>query len=405
MSPRTPKQLKVGYYPQAHPRAPYRIKVLGKYKWFLTEQDARDAASDSGQGTVPVITKAKLAQYQFCEELLEGVPVLTAVRFYQEHHPKTRTAVTVKDALESFRLRYDDSGRRPRRVKYLDELDRNLKRIGDHLGSKLVASVTDLDLEAMLATYDGRFAKWDLWKFTRMFFTWAKQKRMLVEDPCEFVDAPEPPSASNGILTPPQTQRVIDVCTERFPELLPAVALQLFGGIRTEEIEHLDWSQIRPGLSIHVERAKLHARPRTIDFWPANLGTLLLGRREKYPESGRVAPKNYLKAKGDLLAAVTIDESGRRLFSHPQNAFRHNYASYGCAFFQSGDRIATQLGHRNARMLFQTYRDSQPWLTQEIGRLYFNLVPRSFQPSFDGAACAIGPCTTKPKSSPGSSSP
>jgi integrase len=65
--------------------------------------------------------------------------------------------------------------------------------------------------------------------------------------------------------------------------------------------------------------------------------------------SGNVTPPNYRELLDDAREAAGIDE-------WPQNALRHSFASYHLANFNDAAALALELGHTNANLVFQHYR-------------------------------------------------
>ena len=49
-------------------------------------------------------------------------------------------------------------------------------------------------------------------------------------------------------LSLPDVEHVMKTCQSHFPEIIGAVALQLFAGVRTEEIIRASWPMVRRGM-------------------------------------------------------------------------------------------------------------------------------------------------------------
>ncbi len=151
-----------------------------------------------------------------------------------------------------------------------------------------------------------------------------------------------------GILTVSQAAKLL-ACAE--PEILPAVALGMFAGLRPEsEILRLDWSNIdfeSRLIDIAAERTKT-AQNRFVKI-TGNLAEWLLPFRRA---SGAVAPKKtpYIEALQRARAAAGIT-------TWPADCLRHTYASMHFAAFKNGGETAQEMGHASLTMLFKHYRE------------------------------------------------
>lgn len=138
-------------------------------------------------------------------------------------------------------------------------------------------------------------------------------------------------------------------------EILPALAIGLFAGVRRAEIGRLDWSDIdfEEGF-IHVPKTKAKGKKgkrkgRFIPIRSALKAWLLpLGKL-----SGPVMPSEmvYRSRLDDAREAAGIEE-------WPHNALRHSFASYHLAAFENANSLALEMGHRDADMIFEHYRQA-----------------------------------------------
>ena len=126
------------------------------------------------------------------------------------------------------------------------------------------------------------------------------------------------PPAEIGILTVSQAQALLVACP---PEILPAIAIGMFGGLRASEIARLDWSDInldRGFIEVGASKTKT-ARRRLVQI-SENLSTWLAPHRR---EDGPVRQPFvvYRNRFAKALKAAGIKE-------WPNNALRHSFASY-----------------------------------------------------------------------------
>jgi integrase len=168
---------------------------------------------------------------------------------------------------------------------------------------------------------------------------------------------------------PPEIFRVdelsalLQAANRLFPDLLPALAIGAFAGLRDAEIKRLEWSEIdlaRGFIEVKASKAKT-ARRRIIEIQPT-LGAWL---RPYGKMVGRLVPPNARK-KLDVICR----EAG--LTRWPKNGLRHSFASYRLAATHDAPRVASELGHTSPQMLYSTYRELV--LPEEAER-YWKIAP------------------------------
>jgi integrase len=143
------------------------------------------------------------------------------------------------------------------------------------------------------------------------------------------------------------------------------MVLVFFCGVCVDEVECLDWKDIRlDGDKSIVDLRKTKKRRRRINEIPENAVHWL----RLCASTGRVAPGNYTKRMQRLRKKAGIP--------YPQNAARHCFASYHLERFGDAAKTAIILGHRNPSLLYQTYREV---VTYEDAARYFEIVPKSVE--------------------------
>ena len=155
------------------------------------------------------------------------------------------------------------------------------------------------------------------------------------------------PPAPIGILSVSEAHRLLLACRQ---DILPAVAVGLFAGLRREEIARLDWKEIdldRGYIEVKAAKSKT-ARRRLVEISP-NLRTWLAPYRQL---AGPVSPTHATYRRHVATAA----QAGG-IQKWPHNAARHSFASYHLALHQDAAATALQLGHTESRTLFEHYRE------------------------------------------------
>jgi len=177
------------------------------------------------------------------------------------------------------------------------------------------------------------------------FFRFALQKKFAEESPVQHIKLAKPVDKPVEIYTPQETRALIT----HAGDLSAFIAIAAFAGLRSSEIQRLDWSNIcliRNVIEVPAKKTKTKRR-RTVAIQP-NLRAIL--QRIAQP-SGNVAPKNQSK----LYRA--LDKVFRKAdVEQKDNALRHSYCSYRLPILKSSDALALEMGNSSS-MIFQHYRE------------------------------------------------
>lgn len=149
-------------------------------------------------------------------------------------------------------------------------------------------------------------------------------------------------------------------------ELVPFVAIGAFAGLRTAEIERLDWTEVHmKDRFIEIKASKSKTASRRIVPISNNLTKWL---KLHMQEHGRVLPfENMAKQIGWLVEDTNAglkkvaEEAGKdpektRPVKWKKNALRHSYISYRVAEIQDVAKVALEAGN-SPQMIFQHYRE------------------------------------------------
>lgn len=175
-------------------------------------------------------------------------------------------------------------------------------------------------------------------------FNFARERGYSAGNPAEKSAKAKVIENAIGILTVEETARLLESAA---PELVAYIAIGAFAGLRRSELERLDWREIdlQAGLiEVTAKKAK-SARRRFVRIQP-NLAKWL----QPYAQlSGNVTPPHYRELLDAARKAAGIEK-------WPHNALRHSFASYHLAHFKDAAALALELGHTNANLVFQHYR-------------------------------------------------
>lgn len=145
-------------------------------------------------------------------------------------------------------------------------------------------------------------------------------------------------------------------------EVVPFVAIGAFAGLRTTEIERLDWSEVHlKERFIEIKASKAKTASRRLVPISDNLAKWL---KSHVKEHGRVVPfDNMSKQIGWLvedtnagLKEAAKDADKARQVKWKKNALRHSFISYRVAETQDVAQVALEAGN-SPQIIFQHYRE------------------------------------------------
>jgi site-specific recombinase XerD len=167
------------------------------------------------------------------------------------------------------------------------------------------------------------------------------------------------------------------------PEMVPFLAIGAFAGLRSAEIERLDWSEVHlADKFIEIKAAKAKTASRRIVPISCNLAKWL---KPHAKDDGRVVPfDNVNKQIGWLVEDTNqaLKEAAEKDRKDPEkakkvkwkkNALRHSFISYRVAETQDVAKVALEAGN-SPQIIFQHYRELvQP----KEAKAWFAIVPTS----------------------------
>jgi len=152
-----------------------------------------------------------------------------------------------------------------------------------------------------------------------------------------------------GILSAEEVERLLHTAQADYPSMAAPLAIACFGGLRTTEIQKLDFKHISLAdrrITVPPEIAK-RRRVRHV-----TISENLLAWLAPYQKlSGMIAPQNRAwRYRFDKVRKAAGIEKW------PSNAMRHSFASYHLALHGNQNQTALELGHQSTGLLFDHYR-------------------------------------------------
>lgn len=311
------------------------------------EEWATDVGNTGAQAAVEVTDADKRMLLEWKEKLaVHGKRPVDAFAHFLAHLERCKTSITVSALCDKFQALKSKENKSRR---YLDDLHYRLGILAGEFGRRIAADVSTDDVSAWLAGMNAAPQTVKNYRtIARSLFSYGVTLKACAENPVDRAFMPSKAETEVGILTVAQAAALLKAAHDR-PEILPAIAIGLFGGVRDAEIHRLDWSEIgfESGfITITPKKAKKKAR-RLIELRPA-LRAWLEPLRQL---SGPIWPAGE---RGRILHEAAREAAG--ITPWPHNALRHSFASYALAKWQNAAALALEMGN-SAPVLMEHYRE------------------------------------------------
>jgi len=211
-----------------------------------------------------------------------------------------------------------------------------------------------------------------------VFFSFAVGRNWTLSNPVEQSSKAKEGKERVGILTPEQADRLLEISD---PDILPAIALGLFAGLRPEsEIWRMDWRHIDlKSKLIDIEFSKTETGKRYV-----KMEDILIDYLTPYKkESGAVSPTGN---KYFQLLKKARNEA--KLNEWPADCLRHSFGSYHFAHFKNIGSTMAEMGHTNPKTFLKHYRER---VKPEVAKRFWSLspnIPTNISRSYSSARAA-----------------
>jgi integrase/recombinase XerD len=359
-----------------------RVKRHGKIRWkvdvrahgtgrrfFETKDDAlrwlqsfepETGLAEEAWSNLPVLERAKvIAVWREIE--LAGLTVPEVWRTYKELVGVVKPQPLGKaiDALiESKRAAN-------KRAPYLKNLRGMLNQFAQGREAMSIAAIRTADIEAWLtehATTPGYRHTW----INRLstLFSFAKRQEWMVQNPCDRVERVVIERKRPQILTVDQAKTCATTIRDEFPVALGWLALALFCGLRPEEAEKLQWSDIdlEKGI-VTVDAAASKVRWRRLVYCtPCSIKWLT---KAKALNASLPIPRQTRRRALSLMTAKL------GLKAWPKDILRHTCASMLMATWEDEGKVAASLGN-SPTILHAHYREL---VTRAEAKKFWGIAP------------------------------
>jgi integrase len=329
------------------------LRVAGKRtrKFFRTQRDAaawlrKTQARMKKEGEVAIHMPERLRiDALACAAKLKpyGKTITDATDHYLAHLEMVSRSCTVQALIVEFMAAKTQDGASER---YLKDLRNRLAIFEVHFGAVNAGEVLPNQIDDWLRNLKGAAQTRNNFRtILRTLFEYAVSRGYAKENVVAKLAKAKVVRGDPEIFTPAQMQSVLEKAPRDF---IPYLAIGAFAGLRSAEIERLDWSEIDlTGKLIHIKAEKSKSAQRRLVDMSKNLLAWLAPYSRK---EGLVAdPERVRVARAKTCEAAKI--------VWPANVLRHSFASYHLAYHQNAATTATQLGHASPVMLYKHYRE------------------------------------------------
>ena len=230
--------------------------------------------------------------------------------------------------------------------RYLGDLRNRLDTFAEEFGALKVAEITPSQIDDWLRGLEvAGQTRNNFRRVLHVFFEFGKVRGYATHNPVTGTSKAKVVRGTPEIFTPEQMRTVLDKAPADF---VPYLAIGAFAGLRSAELERLDWSEIDLAgrlIQVRAEKSKT-AQRRFVRICDALAAWLAPHVRK----SGPVATTESVRdGREKTCKAAEIE--------WPANVLRHSFASYHLAQFKSAAETAAELGHAGAAVLYQHYRE------------------------------------------------
>ncbi len=328
------------------------------------------------------------AEYRDAKRLVRGKSLVEVARYYAAQNLMDLPSKTVTEAFNEMIKAKRDEGLSDR---YIDDLTSRVGKFAREF-PKQISAVDGLEIKVWLqgltretSKVDKKAPKVSVSNRTRnnfrlgiqTLFSFAKAQKYLPADwnGMEAVPLWKTKNDEVEIFTTAEFSLLLGFAPDN---LIPFLAIGAFAGLRSAEIERLDWAKINLEtgyITVDASIAKTNSR-RLVPIVPNLKEWLTNHAKVRGPV---VDLDNVPNAIQRLIASTRpVDPHNPEKFLAPQaewkhNALRHSFCSYRLADVKSAAQVALEAGN-SPQMIFEHYREL---VTEKDAKNWFTITPES----------------------------
>ena len=327
--------------------------TLGDAETWIDTETPRQKQMQAA-GLSPAELSEAVAAYDLLRPLGVGISIAVS-SFIKSYIPPDRRKTFSQLAAEFMR----DKRKKKKKLKgsTLKSYLGFYRRFSETFNKTPVSQIRVKDIDTWLDDHDFEGINYNNYlKHLRMVWDFAVDRKYATENVVSDIEPATVLSKPVTILTPDQAASLLKTAKrdEGHP-LLAYVALALFAGLRTRELQQLTWANIhldtaRPVIEVTAEQAKTRRR-RIVTVRPNLLGWLQFARQDATEAIIPYDPAtNAFWDKRDALRKAA------GLNDWPRNVLRHSFGSYLLASTHDENLTAAQMGN-SPDIIVKHYRE------------------------------------------------
>ena len=321
-------------------------------------------------------TAAVAAIVEAVKQVGDLATVGAAIHYYKTKH----TPIVEKNVADVVADLIAEKKARNKKPRYIEDLEYRLGAFAEAFPC-VISSVKDVEIQAWLNNQKSAQSYKNFRQVVNLLFNWAMDKKRryirVGENPVDSVDKLDVEEGEPEVFTPDEARLLMANVTEDF---LPHMAIGLFAGLRSAEIQRLTWDKI-----------DLEQRHIIV-----NVGVSKTGLRRPVPmDSNLVEWLTPYKNRKGALWDLTDDAYDKRLaatakaagLEWKRNGPRHSFISYALAMNEDAPKVAYWSGN-SPKVIHKHY---QKLVTKADAQKYFDVRP----PKLVGSSAPSAPMLTE----------
>ena len=315
-------------------------------------------------------------EYRDAKRLLRGGSLLEAARYYATYRLHDIPKKTVTEVYDEMLKAKRAEGLSER---YLQDLESRVGRFSKSVKFKgEISAVKGPAIKEWLQEMSiGNRSRNNFRIALQTLFSFAKAQKYLPKEWSEFDAVPvwKTKHEAVEIFTPEQLATLLSLADAR---MIPFLTIGAFAGLRSAEIERLDWSKVNLTTGyITVDAGIAKTNSRRLVPIVENLKAWLAPHAKKHgPVVTLANVPNAIQRLVDLTRPAGVDAEGKPHkpgVPWKHNALRHSFCSYRLAEVKSAAQVALEAGN-SPQMIFQHYREL---VTEDEGKAWFGIKPQA----------------------------
>jgi integrase len=338
----------------------FKFTPEGKREAETFLQLAKQQQSNYGTAAFSISDALRAEAVECARKLGElGHSLTDATRFFLAHLQAQTKSISVNDAIEQLITSRKRAGLSER---YCQDLRLRLSRFAKDFEKATVATITASQIDrwlAGLAVAPG--TRNTFRRDLRTLFSYCEKHGYCQTNEVKKTERAKDVDKPAAILAVEEASALLNACQD---DTLPYVAISLFAGLRSAEVQKLDWSEVDfdSGL-IEVTAAKSKTAQRRHVPIAENLAAWI---RPLAKLRGAVTPLGLRKRFDAVKARAGFQR-------WPQNAMRHSYGTYRLQQCHDTARVSLEMGN-SPQMVFAHYRQL---VKPKDADAYWKLAPAS----------------------------